>query len=178
MDNFDRDSWQTPHWLFAALNAEFNFALDVAASDNHHLCKQYFTQQNSALDKSWLLSIKGYVPRLTAFCNPPYSRGSKEKFLAKAADEMRNGITSVFLVPALPSEGWFPWDSASEVRFITNGRVNFINPVTKAEIKGCPAGTCIVIFDAFHHGPIKVTTCDRNELRKLGESIIKNVEVA
>ena len=178
MEVFDHDSWQTPQWLFAALNAEFDFALDVAASENHHLCNQYFTQQDSALDKSWLLSIKGLVPRLTAFCNPPYSRGSKEKFLAKAADEMRNGITSVFLVPALPSEGWFPWSTASEVRFITNGRVNFINPVTKTEIKGCPAGSCIVIFNPYHHGLVKVTTADRNELRKFGEALINKAVVA
>lgn len=40
-----RDCWQTPLWLFDALDIEFGFWLDSAASDKNALC----------LIRSWLL---------------------------------------------------------------------------------------------------------------------------
>ena len=169
----DRDSWQTPPWLFAALNAEFCFALDAAASSENALCPLHFTILDDSTVQCWRSALAD-TERKTVYCNPPYSRGSKEKFFAKAVEEKAKGITSVFVVPSLPSEGWFPWGSASEVRFIANGRVSFIHPVTKAEIKGCPAGTCVIIFDPFYKGAQpKVTTLDRNALRAFGETLIE-----
>ncbi|EFB2195351.1 DNA N-6-adenine-methyltransferase, partial [Escherichia coli] len=34
-----RDSWRTPPEIFAALNAEFVFQLDAAASEKNRLCR-------------------------------------------------------------------------------------------------------------------------------------------
>lgn len=47
------DEWTTPPELFNKLDAEFNFTLDAAASDNNHLCKKYFTASDDALSRSW-----------------------------------------------------------------------------------------------------------------------------
>jgi hypothetical protein len=71
------------------------------------------------------LSIPGYV-----WLNPPYS--DITPFVKKAAAESANQIGTVMLVPADTSVGWFKEaiQTASEVRFITAGRLAFINPVT------------------------------------------------
>lgn len=44
-----RDLWQTPPKLFKALNNEFGFTLDVAASADNHLCSNYFDDNIDAL---------------------------------------------------------------------------------------------------------------------------------
>ena len=44
-----RDSWQTPPEIFAALNRDFRFVADVAASAQNHLLPVYFTEQDDAL---------------------------------------------------------------------------------------------------------------------------------
>ena len=57
-DETVKDCWQTPHQLFNALNKIFNFSLDAAASDDHHLCDNYFTAEDSALTQSWSERLK------------------------------------------------------------------------------------------------------------------------
>lgn len=136
----DRDSWQTPSYIFNWLNHKFKFTVDMAASDSNHLCEKYYTKENSALDADF----DGEV----VFCNPPYSRGMKEQFLKKAEDEcFNNRSIFVFVLPALPSEGWFP-TMCSEIIFI-EGRIGFINPATGKEVGSPPSGTCVIVFDPF-----------------------------
>lgn len=36
--------WETPQHVFDKLNKEFEFTLDVAASDLNHKCEKYFTR--------------------------------------------------------------------------------------------------------------------------------------
>ena len=47
------DDWATPAYLFEALNAEFDFQLDVCASFDNRKVNNYFTQQDDALKQSW-----------------------------------------------------------------------------------------------------------------------------
>lgn len=169
-----RDSWRTPPWLFDALKQEFEFGLDAAASPENALCADYFTRDDNALEQSWSEVADGHA----VFCNPPYSRGSKEKFIQKAIEEKSKGVKSVFVVPALPSEGWFPWGEASEVRFIT-GRVNFVHPTENREVKGASFGTCIAVLDPYSVSrTIEVTALCRDWLKGFGESVINEKEAA
>jgi phage N-6-adenine-methyltransferase len=113
--------------LFASLDAEFCFQLDAAAAPHNALCRKFITAEQNTLETPWAdyLSIPGYV-----WLNPPYS--DITPFVKKAAAESANQIGTVMLVPADTSVGWFKEaiQTASEVRFITAGRLAFINPVT------------------------------------------------
>ena len=64
-----RDSWQTPPEIFAALNRDFRFVADVAASAHNHLLPVYFTEKDDALAQDWA----GHLPIGFVWCNPPYS---------------------------------------------------------------------------------------------------------
>ncbi|EPP3963145.1 phage N-6-adenine-methyltransferase, partial [Enterobacter kobei] len=121
-----RDLWRTPPALFTSLDAEFCFQLDAAAAPHNALCRKFITAEQNTLETPWAdyLSIPGYV-----WLNPPYSEIMP--FVKKAAAESANQIGTVMLVPADTSVGWFKEaiQTASEVRFITAGRLAFINPV-------------------------------------------------
>ncbi len=49
----DKDCWQTPLWLFDALDIEFGFWLDSAASDKNALCAHWLTEADDALNSEW-----------------------------------------------------------------------------------------------------------------------------
>lgn len=64
-----RDSWQTPPEIFAALDRDFRFVADVAASAQNHLLPVYFTEKDDALAQDWAGSCLWGLPgviRLTA----------------------------------------------------------------------------------------------------------------
>ena len=61
-----RSDWETPHALFAALDAEFHFTLDVCASPDNAKCARYFTVADDGLAQPW----EG-----VCWMNPPYGRG-------------------------------------------------------------------------------------------------------
>jgi phage N-6-adenine-methyltransferase len=44
-----RDSWRTPPEIFAALNAEFIFQLDAAATEQNRLCRLFISEQENTL---------------------------------------------------------------------------------------------------------------------------------
>lgn len=141
METKNSDSYGTPQWLFDFLDQEYEFDIDLCASDINHKCDSYFTIENNALEKSW--SFYGSV----GFCNPPYSRGLKEKFLNVARKEMDLGFSTVFVIPADVSNVYWrdliiPF--ATKISIIT-GRVKFNNPHTDIESSG-GIGTAIVEF--------------------------------
>lgn len=43
------DLWETPQYLFDALNNEFHFDIDVCATPDNAKCVQYFTPQIDGL---------------------------------------------------------------------------------------------------------------------------------
>ena len=47
------DEWATPQALFDELNNEFNFNLDVCATEENHKCEAYFTKADDGLSKNW-----------------------------------------------------------------------------------------------------------------------------
>lgn len=46
-------NWCTPQDFFDELNAEFHFALDVAATERSAKCANFFTPETDGLAQSW-----------------------------------------------------------------------------------------------------------------------------
>jgi len=143
-----KDDWATPPDLFAALDAEFGFTLDVAANSSNTKCGLWLGPDSVLADDA----LDYYWPRLhTCWCNPPYSRGLQAKFIAKAAEEQQwRGVTTVMLLPARTDTKAFHqyvWDVAKhqpregvEVRFL-KGRLKFVGAK-----HGAPFPSMVVVF--------------------------------
>lgn len=100
------DERSTPQWLYDQLNEIFHFTLDAAATVENAKCERYYTIETDGLAHSWAGE--------TVFCNPPYSRGSLEKWVQKARGEGLNAhaeTTIVMILPGDTSTKWFPWDA-------------------------------------------------------------------
>ncbi|EKZ6514949.1 phage N-6-adenine-methyltransferase [Klebsiella pneumoniae] len=170
-----RDLWRTPPALFACLNAEFCFQLDAAAAQHNALCKKFITAEQNTLETPWddYLSIPGYV-----WLNPPYS--DITPFVKKAAAESANQIGTVMLVPADTSVGWFKEaiQTASEVRFITAGRLAFINPVTGKPVSGNNKGSMLIIWHPYPRTHCCFSTVERDSLMNFGARLIAKREAA
>ncbi len=170
-----RDLWRTPPALFAALDAEFCFQLDAAAAPHNALCRKFITAEQNTLETPWAdyLNVPGYV-----WLNPPYS--DITPFVKKAAAESANQIGTVMLVPADTSVGWFKEaiQTASEVRFITAGRLAFINPVTGKPVSGNNKGSLLLIWKPYPRTHCEFTTVDRDTLMAYGNSRLARREAA
>jgi len=73
LDCDEKNAWGTDPLVFAALNDEFNFKLDVAASEDNTLCELYLTSEIDALKEDWSGVLKhglGNDTKLNAWCNP------------------------------------------------------------------------------------------------------------
>jgi phage N-6-adenine-methyltransferase len=112
-----RHDWETPQLLFDALNAEFGFNLDVAASAENAKCRDFFTTETNGLAQDWA----GHK----CFCNPPYGR-EISAWVEKAYRESLKGTLVVMLIPARTDTSY--WHrfifGKAEVRFL-QGRVRF-----------------------------------------------------
>lgn len=170
-----RDLWRTPPALFASLDAEFCFQLDAAAAPHNALCRKFITAEQNTLETPWAdyMSIPGYV-----WLNPPYS--DITPFVKKAAAESTNQIGTVMLVPADTSVGWFKEaiQTASEVRFITAGRLAFINPVTGKPVSGNNKGSMLIIWRPYPRTHCHFATVDRDELMAFGAKLLARREAA
>lgn len=164
-----RDLWRTPPALFASLDAEFCFQLDAAAAPHNALCRKFITAEQNTLETLWVdyLNVPGYV-----WLNPPYS--DITPFVKKAAAESANQIGTVMLVPADTSVGWFKEaiQTASEVRFITAGRLAFINPVTGKPVSGNNKGSMLIIWRPYPRTHCHFATVDRDELMAFGAKLL------
>lgn len=170
-----RDLWRTPPALFASLDAEFCFQLDAAAAPHNALCRKFITAEQNTLETPWAnyLNVPGYV-----WMNPPYS--DITPFVKKAAAESNNQIGTVMLVPADTSVGWFKEaiQTASEVRFITAGRLAFINPVTGKPVSGNNKGSMLIIWRPYPRTHCHFATVDRDELMAFGTKLLARREAA
>ena len=123
------DEWSTPQGTFDALNVEFSFDIDLAATAENSKCGHWFYDaEDDSLTKAWSRGHK------RGWLNPPYSRQLCGKFIAKAADERAKGFLTVMLLPARTDTKAFHahiWDAEKhqpregvEVRFL-KGRLKF-----------------------------------------------------
>ena len=127
-------TWETPQNLFDKLDKEFNFTLDVCATDETAKCNNYFTPKENGLIQEW----KG-----NCWMNPPYGR-EIGIWIKKAWEESKKGTKVVCLIPArTDTKYWheYIFTYAAEIRFI-KGRIKFGNSKNSA-----PFPSALVIFD-------------------------------
>lgn len=159
-----RDLWQTPRWLFNAVNKNFNFSCDIAASDINHLCRKYITQEMDAFSYDFKDLANTFV-----WCNPPYSDvGPWIDLAIKNREEHQIG--TVLLVPADTSVKWFGKvvDQADEVTFITEGRVSFVRADTQEPFTGNTKGSMLVFFSKEKTNNLKTFYVDRDYIKSEG----------
>lgn len=120
-----------------------------------------------------MISVPGYV-----WLNPPYS--DITPFVRKAAAESAQQVGTVMLVPADTSVGWFSeaLSTASEVRFITAGRLSFINAVTGKPANGNNKGSMLIIWHPWPRTHCQLTTVERDKLMHFGAKLIAKREAA
>jgi site-specific DNA-methyltransferase (adenine-specific) len=117
--------WSTPQDFFDALDKEFHFDLDAAASAVNHKCAEYFSE--SQWDHPNAFSVTNWADYgKSVFCNPPYGRYIGAWF-ERARWASERGATVVMLAHARTDTRW--WHEhvqgiADEVRFI-KGRLKF-----------------------------------------------------
>ena len=141
------DEWATPADLFAALDREFHFTLDAAATEKNAKCARFFTKEDDALGRDWaeVAAFGGLAGRGAVWLNPPYSRGLQAAFLQKARHESGKfrGPTVACLIPArTDTKVWHETIfGQAEVRFL-KGRLRFGDAEASA-----PFPSALVIFD-------------------------------
>ncbi|ELL7784635.1 phage N-6-adenine-methyltransferase [Cronobacter sakazakii] len=165
-----KDLWQTPPEIYRALRSEFPFFLDAAASQSNALCTRFIDEKENTLEANWLSKMPIGVGRAYAWLNPPYS--APMPFVKKAAQENADhSVGCVMLLPADTSVQWFKEAirTAHEVRFITGGRLSFLNASTGKPAEGNPKGSMLIIWHPWPRaGECRMTTVERDELMAYG----------
>ena len=128
------DMWETPQDFFDKLNDEFHFTLDACATPENAKCARFYTKEQNGLAQKW----DGVV-----WCNPPYCRQTG-KWVEKAYNESKRGVTVVMLIPCRPDVSYFHDFilGKAEVRFV-RGRLKFGGSKNSA-----PFPSMVVVFGA------------------------------
>lgn len=116
----DRDSWCTPAWFFRALDIEFAFTFDAAASETNALCARWTGD----------IEASGPSPTDRIFANPPYS--NIEPFVRLA---LQSPNLWVFILPTRMRAPWMERLRGSErveFRWLRK-RIEFVPPPGVAE---------------------------------------------
>ena len=128
--------WETPQELFDDLSKEFGgFDLDPCASVENAKCPEFFTLDNSGLDRPWFGNV---------FLNPPYGRVIT-KWIEYAYSEATHNLSVGVIVALLPARTDTAWwhdyvMKADEIRFI-RGRLKFGGAKNSA-----PFPSCVVVW--------------------------------
>ncbi|EFB3704942.1 phage N-6-adenine-methyltransferase [Escherichia coli] len=96
------------------------------------------------------------------------------QWVEKAAEQcIQQRQTVVMLVPEDMSVGWFSkaLESVDEVRIITDGRINFIEPSTGLEKKGNSKGSMLLIWRPFISPRRMFTTVSKAALMAIGQGV-------
>jgi phage N-6-adenine-methyltransferase len=148
-----KDEWETPPEIFDPIDAEFDFDIDVCASEQNTKCQVCYTEQLDGLKRDW------HILYNASWCNPPYS--NLKAWIAKNANEAKQGMTCVMLIPSrTDTKAWhahiydaklWRFRPGVEVRFL-KGRIKFLEdgkPVISKRTgkpQGAPFPSCVVIF--------------------------------
>ena len=145
------DEWRTPEEFFIAMDAEFGFDVDVAATAENCWKENYFGPDHHNPTKRSALTLTWRAYGLVFWMNPPYSR--VREFIAKAALEAAKGCTVVCLVPTRTDTRWWHehvWNREHhrtrpgvEIRFI-KGRLKFGGATA-----GAPFPSVVIIFRGY-----------------------------
>jgi phage N-6-adenine-methyltransferase len=142
------DEWSTPQNFYDALDAEFSFDYDAAASRENRRRVLYFGLDHCDPKLRDALTVPWDEWGDSFWLNPPYSKC--REFIAKAALEASNGCTVVCLVPSRTDTRWwhdYVWDRERhttrpgvEIRFI-KGRLTFGGATA-----GAPFPSVVIVF--------------------------------
>jgi site-specific DNA-methyltransferase (adenine-specific) len=132
----ERCDWETPSRFFQALDEEFDFEIDVAATDSNAKCGNYYTKAQDGLLQDWAGK--------RCFCNPPYGT-EISAWVKKAYDESQRGALVVMLIPArTDTRYWHDYIfNKAEIRFI-KGRLRF--GMAGRQTGVAPFPSAVVIF--------------------------------
>lgn len=132
-----KQDWETPQDFFDKLDKEFNFDLDVCATQKNAKCEPFISPEDNSLSCDW--SANGSV----CWMNPPYGRDLGD-WIKKAFEEAQKGCTVVALIPSRTDTKYFHkyiyLKPTVEIRFIP-GRIKFVGADNSA-----PFPSMIVIF--------------------------------
>lgn len=173
-----RDSWATPMPVYLAMDAEFDFAADLAADERNAKHPYFLTEADDALSDitPYMLELSVLAGRF-AWCNPPYS--AIGPWIELAITLQRRGIGTVLLVMADTSVGWY-WRAlqhCNEVREIVAGRLAFINADTGLPVSGNNKGSLLLVFDPFGRpGNPRRTHVERDVLMARGLALMTEPE--
>lgn len=127
------DLWSTPTEFFNKYDEQFNFALDVCATDENAKCDKYFTEEIDGLAQDWT----GYG---NVWMNPPYGREIIH-WMKKAYESSLEGATVVCLVPSrTDTKWWHEYAMKGDIEFI-RGRLKFGDAKNSA-----PFPSAVVVF--------------------------------
>ena len=113
----ESSEYETPNGIFIPLQKEFDLKLDVCATKENAKCKLFFTKEEDALSREWNENF---------WMNPPFGRNLK-KWVQKAYEETKKGVTGVMLLPVRSNTLWwhkYIIDTKAEVRFL-KGEIKF-----------------------------------------------------
>ena len=142
------DEWGTPDSIFNVLHEHFNFALDLAASEDNTKCPLFFSAERSALERPWPHCI-------TSWLNPPFSQA--EAFFEKAAAEAKEGaqVVAIYKASNMETATWqkhiFP--HATHV-LIPRRRVEYVTGGDKRR-HGVPFPSAIIGYNVSLEGVAK-----------------------
>jgi len=132
------NEWATPQDFFDALNDEFGFTLDAAASTENAKCDRFYSIDDDGLSKDW--------SNERVWCNPPYGRGIGD-WIKKAA--ISNADVAVMLIPArTDTKAWHRWifdNPNASVRFI-KGRLKFTGGGKNPNNWNAPFPCAVIVF--------------------------------
>lgn len=155
----ERDQWCTPPQIFQWFHRRFQFAVDLAATDENALLPNFFTRDTDALARPWARLFPGRA----GWCNPPYSNVAP--WLEKARSEAGQGFTTVLFIPS-PDGGRYygqhVFGVASELIHIV-GRVAYLNTEGDPQ-PGNRWGSCIVIYRAHDLGHTRYSHLWREDI--------------
>jgi phage N-6-adenine-methyltransferase len=133
------DEWETPQEFFNAVNAEYNFALDVCATRLNAKCDRYYTKAEDGLSRPW---------HGVCWMNPPSGR-EISRWVQKAYESSLDaGTVVVCLLPARTDTKWWHEYVAAHARRVEfiRGRLKFRNGKNGAAKNSAPFPSALVVF--------------------------------
>ncbi|EET3288851.1 phage N-6-adenine-methyltransferase [Escherichia coli] len=156
--------------------AETDLLINLSAITQRGLAKMIGCHESKISRTDWrfiasVLCAFGMASDISPI-NPPYS--NIRPWVEKAAEQcIQQRQTVVMLVPEDMSVGWFSkaLESVDEVRIITDGRINFIEPSTGLEKKGNSKGSMLLIWRPFISPRRMFTTVSKAALMAIGQGV-------
>lgn len=136
------DQWETPQELFDELNNEFNFTIDLCATENNTKCERFC--------KDYLNYFLNCGHR--GFMNPPYS--NPRPFIKKAWEDSKHCLI-VCLLKCDTSTKWWGifWNYEThqpklgvQIRFFPK-RIKYDRPDKGNNSSGPTFSSCLIILD-------------------------------